>query len=82
MDILKADFQAALDLDEAAEAAQTIAQDKKQESRDKRDELTTYLASLGFDPADPFHVVLVEHEGTVYQVSSTDIKPLVVRVTV
>jgi len=81
MPILKSDFQAALDLDTAAEAAATLSSAKRAEAKQLRAELQTYLASMGMDPGDPFAVVLVEHEGTVYKVTPVDIEPLVVKQT-
>jgi len=80
--IKKIDFQTALDLDAEAEAAQAEYTLQRDLAISLRGDLRAALAALGLDSNDPFATALVEHEGTVYRVTATDIKPLAVETTV
>ncbi len=77
MPILKAEFDDALALQADALAARQLSQVKRNEARDKEQELSVVIGTWGgLDSSDPFTVRLVEHEGDVYRVTPTDIKVL------
>lgn len=76
MPITKADFDEALALDAAMNAAAQEADTQQLLAKQTRAALRVLIATWRVIPPSPTGMALVEHEGKVYRVTEADIRPL------